>query len=67
MRRTAKIGVGAGVLAGLLGTAKVLGARRPGSRKARVADYWPEVAVKPGSKASIDGDRAVDVPPADGD
>lgn len=63
MRRTAKIGLGAGLLAGLLGAAKAFGRRSGGKpAKARVVDYWPEIAVKPGSKASIDGERAADVP-----
>jgi hypothetical protein len=64
MRRTAKIGIGAGLLAGLVGAAKARSARRSDHARATAANSWPEVPAKPGAKASIDADRAGDSPQA---
>jgi hypothetical protein len=67
MRRTAKIGIGAGVLAGLVGARKARAGRRNDQARTRAADSWPEVPVKPGATASIDAERASDASPAAGE
>jgi hypothetical protein len=64
MRRFARFGLGAGILAGL-GAATVplrrTVQRRRDDRRARAADarrnMWPPVPVKPGASAKIDAER----------
>jgi hypothetical protein len=60
VRRTAHIGVLAGVAAGAVKVGKTLHSRRA-ARHERAAqarrDLWPPVPVKPGTEAHIDADR----------
>jgi hypothetical protein len=64
MGRAARIGIGAGVVAGLGATfvklRRVLQDKQS-SRRARAAEarrnLWPPVPVKPGAEASIDADQ----------
>jgi hypothetical protein len=61
MRRTARIGLGAGALAGVTaGIVKATQVRR-GAKRERLLDsrrdLWPAVPVKPGAAAHIDAER----------